>query len=238
MITLLTGVPTLATRMRMGVMKDCDNGDWKWMEDVNAEGGLEFNTQCAQVEATIFNKANASQLAISWCDSKKENLKPGLHKCMDISIYYKEKTIPVSGTHRPVWPVYGEYSYLPPQRWIHNLEHGAVVFLFHPCAPAATIAHLRRLVNGCLRRHIITPSRRLSAQRPFALVSWGCFLNFATFEDADITSWIQRQAVKKRGVDHAPEYSVWADGDYQHLLIQKAATVTDNQDSKICPASF
>ena len=42
----------LATRMRMGVMKDCDDGDWKWMEDVNAEGGLEFNTQCAQVEAT------------------------------------------------------------------------------------------------------------------------------------------------------------------------------------------
>lgn len=38
-----------------------------------------------------------------------------------------------SGPHRPLWPVYGEYVYLPPQRWLHALEvnitllHGNVV---------------------------------------------------------------------------------------------------------------
>lgn len=39
-----------------------------------------------------------------------------------------------SGTHRKLWPVYGEYVYVPPQRWIHSLEHGAIVLLYHPCA--------------------------------------------------------------------------------------------------------
>jgi len=31
-----------------------------------------------------------------------------------------------SGPHRPLWPVYGEYLYLPPQRWVHSLEVGYV----------------------------------------------------------------------------------------------------------------
>lgn len=27
-----------------------------------------------------------------------------------------------SGTHRPLWPRYGEYKFVPRQRWVHNLE--------------------------------------------------------------------------------------------------------------------
>ena len=27
-----------------------------------------------------------------------------------------------SGNHRPLWPKYGEYIYLPPQRWVHSIE--------------------------------------------------------------------------------------------------------------------
>jgi len=42
------------------------------------------------------------------------------------------------------------------------LQHGAVVFLYHPCADPREVAELRRVVTSCLRRHIITPSRQLS----------------------------------------------------------------------------
>ena len=81
------------------------------------------------------------------------------------------------------------FSYLPPQRWIHNLEHGAIVLLYHPCAAdSSSLTRLRRIVSGCLRRHIITPSRRVSLQRPFALVSWGCYYNFARFESGRLHS--------------------------------------------------
>lgn len=27
-----------------------------------------------------------------------------------------------SGSHRPAWAKYGEYKFLPKQRWLHNLE--------------------------------------------------------------------------------------------------------------------
>ena len=41
------------------------------------------------------------------------------------------KTIPPSvGRHRERWGKWGEYDFLPPQRWMHNNEHGAAVFLY------------------------------------------------------------------------------------------------------------
>ena len=55
--------------------------------------------------------------------------------------------------------------YLPPERWQHNLEHGVVVLLYHPCLNVdrrgkQQLARLIHTVRGCIRKHIITPSRR------------------------------------------------------------------------------
>ena len=47
-------------------------------------------------------------------------------------------------------------SYVPPQRWLHNIEHGAVIMLYHPCAHPAMVNRLKRLVKGCIRKHIIS----------------------------------------------------------------------------------
>ena len=33
-----------------------------------------------------------------------------------------DEWIPTFGDHRPLWPIYGEYKYLPVQRWLHSLE--------------------------------------------------------------------------------------------------------------------
>lgn len=43
------------------------------------------------------------------------------HYCMTQRLDYDE-WIPTFGDHRPLWPVYGEYRYLPVQRWLHSLE--------------------------------------------------------------------------------------------------------------------
>lgn len=56
-----------------------------------------------------------------------------IHKCMNVKINYMEQ-IPSIGPHRPLWAKYGTYKYLPPARWMHNVEHGAIVGLYHPCA--------------------------------------------------------------------------------------------------------
>jgi hypothetical protein len=40
---------------------------------------------------------------------------------MDKPITYNV-SLPTFGDHRPMWPVFGEYLFLPPQRWLHNVE--------------------------------------------------------------------------------------------------------------------
>ena len=52
---------------------------------------------------------------------------------------------PASGPHYPVWARYREHAAaLPRGYWVHNLEHGAIVLLYRPDAPAAAIQELRQ----------------------------------------------------------------------------------------------
>ena len=55
---------------------------------------------------------------------------------------------PASGDHRGEWAKWGEYEYLPPQRWLHNLEHGGAAFLYHPCAPQEIVDALRETARS------------------------------------------------------------------------------------------
>jgi hypothetical protein len=51
--------------------------------------------------------------------------------------------------------MYGEYRWVPPIRYIHVLEHGAIAFLYHPCTPDSLVDKLRKLANGCLWKHLL-----------------------------------------------------------------------------------
>jgi len=51
---------------------------------------------------------------------------------------------PASGPHYPVWLRYEEYATAQARGyWVHNLEHGGIVFLYRPDAPAAAVNALR-----------------------------------------------------------------------------------------------
>lgn len=51
---------------------------------------------------------------------------------------------PASGPHYPVWARYQEHaSAVARPYWVHNLEHGAIVFLYRPDAAAAVVSALR-----------------------------------------------------------------------------------------------
>jgi len=150
------------------------------------------------------------------------------HACMDEPIYY-DQDVPSFGTHRPVWPKYGEYKFVPRQRWLHNLEHGGIVMLYHPCAHPLLVQKLRTLVTSCLYRHIITPLNLLSPQRPLALVSWGWTLLLSNVDTDIVTNFIKEHALQ------GPE-KVSTDGIYDHLLIRHAKVVSDIDDSLLCPS--
>ncbi|XP_070558413.1 uncharacterized protein [Ptychodera flava] len=167
--------------------------------------------------------------SIEWTE-KLENFEamPATEVCMNSSIVY-EDPIPTSGAHRPLWPVYGEYTYLPPQRWVHSLKLGAIVALYHPCTDPAEVETLRSVVRGCLRRHIISPSKELTEDLPVALVTWTwkVFLPYAY--EGDMKDFIKTYALT------APEAHKYSDGQFKKFLKAKAAMVTNERDEVLCP---
>lgn len=84
---------------------------------------------------------------------------------------------PSSGNHRGEWAKWGEYTYLPPQRWLHNLEHGGAALLYNPCADPKIINDLRGFARcrptetpGGPFRWVLTPYANLP--RRLAVVTW------------------------------------------------------------------
>uniref|UniRef100_A0A182NZ83 DUF3105 domain-containing protein n=1 Tax=Anopheles dirus TaxID=7168 RepID=A0A182NZ83_9DIPT len=149
------------------------------------------------------------------------------HKCMNTSIEYAER-IPSYGTHRPLWPKYGEYKYVPTQRWLHNSEHGAVIALYHPCANKQQVDELKRIVKDCLYRYVITPSQLPNKDRPFALVTWHATLEFSVLEKTIVENFIAKYALKGPEQTHR-------NGQYDHLLLEPAIVVSTEDDSELCP---
>lgn len=149
------------------------------------------------------------------------------HKCMDQSINY-DVLLPTFGTHRPLWPRYGEYKFVPRQRWLHNLEHGGIVALYHPCTSPLEVSRLRQIVTKCLWRHVISPSNLLDPERPLALLSWGWRLTMPTAQPDIIQEFIQQHALK------GPE-AISRDGQYDIGLLTAARLVTTQEDDVICP---
>jgi hypothetical protein len=119
--------------------------------------------------------------------------------------------VPTHGDHRPVWPKFGEYQFVPAQRWLHNIEHGAVVMLYHPCTHHSLVARLRALLTGCLRKHIISPSSLLPEDRPLALVAWGCRLAMAAVDEREVVSFIKQHGLK------GPEGTYPKEGQYTQV---------------------
>ncbi|OWA51640.1 hypothetical protein BV898_16116 [Hypsibius exemplaris] len=209
-----------ADMMMSGRTPDCDDGtknltvDWNGWDGDRWCFGERWTTSSQKLPPT------------EWCGPQPP---PAIHHCMSDTISY-EDVPPTSGNHRPSWAIYGEYTYLPPQRWLHNLEHGAVALLYNPCADPVEIDKLRKLVTGCLRRHVITPYNKLPRATPFALVTWGCKLMMASADIERATMFIQTHA--KHGAEQLSK-----EGQYNLNLLQRAAIVSDYDDSILCPNS-
>ena len=52
--------------------------------------------------------------------------------------------------------------------------------LYHPCANKKQVDYLREIVTGCVRKHIITPYKNLTLEKPFALAGklFYCYKRF------------------------------------------------------------
>ncbi|XP_074598593.1 uncharacterized protein LOC141853222 [Brevipalpus obovatus] len=211
--------------IKMGQMiKGCDD----------AKTNLEIDWNESPIDYTCFHPKNPLPIqdeiqSKEHCEQLPSAYMPQ-HYCMDKKIKYNT-TLPTYGDHRPLWPVFGEYQYVPPQRWLHSIEHGSVVMLYHPCAHPAVVNQLRALVTQCIRKHVITPYRHLAKDRPIALVTWGCSLEMNSVNHSEVISFIRRTALK------GPEGSYPKEGQFTHKLLKIAMVPlgSNYKDQKLCP---
>ncbi|KAB7500664.1 hypothetical protein Anas_12832 [Armadillidium nasatum] len=181
------------------------------------------------------------------CDDIPPNYTPK-HFCMNYSILYNT-SIPTAGSHRPLWPVFGEYRFVPPQRWLHSIEHGSVVMLYHPCAEPLLVHRLKTLVKECVYKHIITPSNMVTIRsglikrrkikiwvvgmcsQPLVLVAWGCKIEMAVVDEERVVDFIRARALK------GPEGTLSKQGTFSQELIEKSVPPSGSSinDANLCP---
>jgi Protein of unknown function (DUF3105) len=88
---------------------------------------------------------------------------------------------PAGGYHYPVWAAFQSYSFPVPRGfWVHDLEHGAIVFSYNCCASSAgcadEVAQVQALIDGlpadpeCSSP---TPRRAVLTPDPLLDVRWG-----------------------------------------------------------------
>ncbi len=135
-------------------------------------------TACSSPERTI--RPPAGTICDS-CGVCEESLPPTSANHVIGPIDYPDPP-PAGGDHAPCWATWGVHEdVVPPENWVHNLEHGGVVFLYRSrdalaaatrdAGPDASVqAELDALVAG-LPRALSTEYPALP--KTFAVVSWG-----------------------------------------------------------------
>jgi hypothetical protein len=167
-----------------------------------------FNVTCA--DPTTYRNA----LAMCSAGTSRTTAIVGFNHIADQTPISYAQNPPSSGDHRNMWAKYGEYTRLPPQRWLHNLEHGAIVFLYHPCAPTEQIDQLRQIARAQANdsdtnapfRWILTPYPELASS--IAVVAWGVDYQDNCVNPQEIQDFIT--ANYRRGRE-----DVSSDGTYQ-----------------------
>ena len=109
-------------------------------------------------------------------------------------------SVPVGGPHDPCWADWAIYDTpLPPRHWVHNLEHGGIVYLYdcpEGCPDELSILEGLHAANEA-GTVIVTPYEGLPTQ--FAAVAWGKRLMLGCADSAAL------QQFHADHVDRAPE---------------------------------
>jgi len=151
------------------------------------------------------------------------------HYSNPIGLCYDESP-PSSGPHRPMWGKWGEYEFMPPQRYIHNLEHGGIALLYHPCVEESVIDALRTLVcsipedDGGPFRWVLTPYVDLPTN--IAVVAWEWTYLNDCFDAESINEFIDEH------YRNAPE-DFYYNGSYDTLYVGKCEAYGCNDISAL-----
>ena len=78
------------------------------------------------------------------------------------------------------------------ERWQHNLEHGSVAVLYHPCLAKMHLHAVISLVDKCLMKYVTTPSGFADTKHPLIMVGWGAYRKFSSLDEKAIREFVVR----------------------------------------------
>ena len=104
---------------------------------------------------------------------------------------------PAGGPHDPCWATWGAHREpLPDERWVHNLEHGGVVYVYQDPVPSAVTA-LEALADEKGVFVLVAPYADMDS--PYAAISWGFRMLTGCVDDEAFRAFYDEH------VDQAPE---------------------------------
>ncbi|XP_022650687.1 uncharacterized protein LOC111259353 isoform X2 [Varroa jacobsoni] len=220
----------------MGIDSNCDDGKTNLTLDWPDPGTLLCSSRNSKYP--LYGKLQNKKECINLPANYHDHYSPD-HYCMYTEVTY-DHVIPVIEGHRPVWPIFGEYYHVPRQRYLHSIEHGSVVMLYHPCTAEHLVARLRSLVTRCVRKYVISREPLLDPNYPIALAAWGCRLQMNSVNDTEVIEFIKTYAL------HGPEKLYEREGQYNYTLFRTAfyppgmlenpSKPAQGQKMTVCPA--
>jgi hypothetical protein len=151
----------------------------------NADGGAATNHLPVPIDA-----GPDADLLTTTCGARQEDFDThgGVHMTGDL--HYPDPP-PVAGNHNPSWAKWGVHNEaVPDECFVHNLEHGGVVFLYN--CPKGCANEVKQMTAFVAANHLTVLTTYPLLTKKFAIVAWGhrivseCFdmAAFKTFYDS------------------------------------------------------
>jgi len=139
-----TKIPLVASLLLFGCSTHSPSGTPPG-DDGGVDGGVDGGTPDGGVDAGVCTSANTIVEVPLECRAHiPEFLDDG---GMNTPQYLHNP--PVSGEHYPIWARWQKYTTTVPRGyWVHNLEHGGVIFLYRPDAPQSVKDALNRVYDA------------------------------------------------------------------------------------------
>jgi hypothetical protein len=114
------------------------------------------------------------------CGACEESIPPASANHVLGPIYYPDPP-PTGGDHNPCWATWGvHHDVVAPENWVHNLEHGGIVFLYESRAAVSSADAAADAGDGVSEIDALVEKlpRTLDTQysalpKAFATVAWG-----------------------------------------------------------------
>lgn len=183
--------------------------DLRKVEDAavpDADGDAEPNTDpdaavpdASESDAEVVPDASDDAGICTRCGACEKNIRVSTANHRSDPIDYKDPP-PVGGEHNPCWTKFGVHDKeVADEHWVHNLEHGAVVFLYNcPDGCSDQLSQLKQLIDG-RKFALVMPYAALPTR--FGVVAWENRLLSDCYDESAFTAFYDAH------VNRAPESS-------------------------------